>query len=328
MKVATNLQRAAILVKNLPKEQASKLIARLDAADLQPLFREIRHLHEQTSAALPQIINDFNRAAQALQQKADVGRGAFSDTIEGGPFEFLSETGDALRYQLLSGEHPKNIATVLAFLPPKHAVEILNLLEPSFRVSVLRRLCNSDRFVDEDVANLAFSLKSRLRKIENLQRAPRAGVQIASRLLSCTDSETREAVLQVLDQQDSEIAAQVKNSIFQFRDLVNLSSADIKSILNRVDTSLWAPALKIERPEVQHKVLENMAPGPRTMLKQEIAAIGPVDYQRAFRAQLTIVQTILNSLPESVSGQTAGPTTPATTHGSPGAPKKIIVRHR
>ncbi|MEZ6095766.1 MAG: hypothetical protein R3C03_16305 [Pirellulaceae bacterium] len=57
------------------------------------------------------------------------------------PFAFLINVAPDVTNELLRDEHPKNIAIVLANLPPQVANEQVKLLEPVLRVSVVKRIC-------------------------------------------------------------------------------------------------------------------------------------------------------------------------------------------
>ena len=216
-----------------------------------------------------------------------------SGSSDKSPFEFLAEVEDSIRFQILTGEHPAVIATVLSFLPTRAASETLNRFEPELRVTILRRMCQIESFDQQEVARLSAQLKSCLQNMLSGDRFRSGGVGIAKRLLSCADTETQESLIECLNQQDPELARELKQCIFQFSDLIRLSNTDVKMVLKWVDTALWAPALKNASPAIRKKVLLNMAVRPREILNREIQTIGNVELFAVNQAQSRIVATCI-----------------------------------
>lgn len=309
----TGSECAAILVKCLPKRSAARIVENLQAKDLQRLTRALRTLPKVTDNELQSVVGNFVSACQqktnasvdvtsvaksnlnANQADSTVDRAVSGvGTEDSNPFGFLIDATSKLRKRLLVNEHPLNTAIVLSFLPTDCAAETLNSLEPEARISVLRRLCEVDHYDSQDVSNLSLVLRSRIDKLNSGKQFNAKGVEIATRMLTCTDEDSQTQILEHLESESPELAYKLEESVFKFADLKSLPSPGIKLLLSHVDTSCWAPALKNSSLNLKMKILNNLAEAPRELLSQEIAELGPVDSLLAAQAQQKILETCLD----------------------------------
>ncbi len=199
----------------------------------------------------------------------------------------------AIRDHLLEDEHPQNIAIVLSSFPPELASTTMKSLDPVVRFSVLKRVCELDELDPEAVAQLSYALKLRYRKLMNKQQYNKSGVQSAAALLSCSDPETQEMLIALMNQSDPDLAEHLQRRVIKLEDLAELTGSEIKSVLRNVDTSCWAPALKKAPLAVQKTFLDNMGPRPAELLNQEMANIGDIDESMSELARKQIINVAL-----------------------------------
>ena len=294
MNQLNSLQLAAVVLKSLPSEQAALMAGHLDAPELSRLLKTARDTPEVSIADLEKTLEAFDEATRELQTLSEEPTVACHFGQAAVPlFDFLEETKLSLCLQLLNDEHPRNIAIVLAHLSPDKASDILQGLEAPMRVSVVKRLCESNIESDEAAAELKYALKLRLQKMVKLQTERNNGIDIAAKVLSCTSPGVQETLLARINQDDPDLARTLQDSVFLFDDLQKLSNEDVQTLLKTVDTSLWAPALRIANFATQTKVLKNLAEGPARIVNREIANIDRVDVETSEKAQQKIINGIL-----------------------------------
>ncbi len=303
------LKNAAIVLKSLPKKQAARIVSTLEPHEIQSVLEAMEQVDQIAAGDIESTMEKLDQAAGLLDEDGDSPAGLparfRSHPLPGcqgppqnpddgsQPFQFLQGIVPALCCQLLQDEHPQNIAIVLSWIDPGRASEILKNLEPANRVSVLRRLCEYNRTANSEVTELSYALKRRLKKLVSSENYCRRGVDTAANLLSCTDARTQADLLDYLNQSDPELAARLLNSVVHIADLQRMSDRDIKTLLQAVDTTCWAPALKPAALETRAKVLRNMAEAPAGLLSQEIANLGPVDELTSAQAQKAIINEAL-----------------------------------
>lgn len=300
-----SLHKAAIVLKSLPKVQAAKILSRLEPADLKTVFDALDSVDRISSGeicdALMDLESNYGRRStdemssvdsrQTLEPESSITHPARrAGEANYKPFAFVAEVEQAMRVKLLENEHPRHIADVISQLDSKVASEIVSGLEPALRVSVLRRVCSTEVPATEDLAQLSYALKLRLKKLLNQQKQPASQLDFAAELLSVSDENTRQQIIDHVEQQDPELATELKGSITQFSDLVSATDDEIRRLLASTDTALWAPALKNASLETRRKILDNMAERAASLLSAEISNFGPIDDLVAERAQQLVIQ--------------------------------------
>lgn len=297
-----SLTQAALVLKSLPKGEAAQLLSKLETEDIQAVVDESSRLDRTSPDDVLEALDRLSKEADELRRDEDRDRQILTQRIsvndssrtkdESGPFKFLVHLAANLRHELIQDEHPENIALVLMHLPTDLASDLLKRLEPPIQVSVVRRLCEVESPDKDQVFDLSFRLRMNLQK--RLKRSEsNSGVRLAAQLLSCSDNDTQEKVLEYINQLDPTLVNELQESIFLFQDLCLLDNADIQVILKHVDTSFWAPALKQASLKVREKVLGNLAPRVAELLSAEIAEIGPIDNQIAAHAQSQIINVCI-----------------------------------
>lgn len=293
------LHRAAVLIKCLPQRQASRLVLQLESAELQALYTRMRSVLEVPVADCVVAMKQFmagtiseNGTGEHKTISSASHRSRF-DTRLRGPFGFLLEASNSIRFQLVRNEHPRNVAVVLSFLPTDSASRLLRQFEANERVAILRRLCQIEKFEIPAVAELSKRLHEKLYKLIQAENFNRTGVDVASKLMSVVDSETRTVVLDALGQENQELGAAVQEHLLRFENIADLSDKEIKLVLDEVDTALWAPALVTASQTLKRKVLSNFNERPRSILKREIASIHLPDPGVVENAQLQIMLIVM-----------------------------------
>lgn len=298
MSTSESLRQAALVLKSLPKGEAARIMSKLEPAEIREVINESQNLEEPSLEEKLTLLNQLALEAETLRtnrpaERQDLNRqlreGFQSDEeVDAGPFRFLVHLSPELRKELLADEHPENVALVMMYLPSKIGSELLRNLDAPTQISALRRLCAFEDVAENQISDLAFNLKMRLQK--KLQRHEKqAGVQLAGHLLSCSDEDTRDHVLEYLNQLDPGLVDELQQSIFRFEDLQELDKVDLQIILKNVDTSFWAPALKGASLKVREKVLGSMAPQVARILSDEISGLHHVDSHVSNQAQTQIV---------------------------------------
>lgn len=298
MSNSESLRQAALVLKTLPKGEAARIMSKLEPAEIRKVLNESHQLEEPDLEETLTLLNQLALEAESLRTDSDFHRQQLNqqlregipadEYVDAGPFRFLIHLAPDLRRDLLADEHPENVALVMMFLPSYLGSDLLRNLDSPTQVSALRRLCAFEDVTEEQISDLAFNLKMRLQS--KLQRKEKlAGVQLAGHLLSCSDEETRDQVLEYLNQLDPGLVDELQQSMFRFEDLQLLDRLDIQVILKNVDTSYWAPALKGASLKVRAKVLGCMAPKVARILSSEIEALHSMDTHISNQAQMQIV---------------------------------------
>jgi flagellar motor switch protein FliG len=305
----SSLTQAAVVIKSLPRWQAASLLSRIRAEECVKLLEAVSQIDQVTSTQLAESLQKLRQDSFKLRS-AEPGAaldgpsmtpaverrkqaGSFADRAYQ-PFDYLINTDPRIRAQLLENEHPRNIGLILSSLPAEVASTCLAELDPVTRVSVIRRMCEQEEIDSSELNELNYILKLRHQKLFRRSKQKSAGIKVAVELLSYTDATTQQSILSLLEQTEPELAQQLEFNSFTLDDLVEMSDQEIKSLLAKVDTSCWAPALKRAGFPLQQKVLNNMAVGPRKLLSQQMAELQDIDPVLEKQAHRKIIKEALN----------------------------------
>ena len=111
-------------------------------------------------------------------------------------------------------------------------------------------------------------------------------------ILNLVDRSSEKAIIETLEEDDPELAEEIKKRMFVFEDIVMLDDRAIQKVLREVDTQELAKALKSVDTEVQDKIFRNMSKRAASMLKEDMEYMGPVRLKDVEESQQKIVSVI------------------------------------
>ena len=285
------IHRAAVLIKSLSKDQARKLLCQLEPDELQKVFHRMRSLGEISPQQKQVAIQSFVSATENHTSNVPP---RLQDAKRSLPFEHLRDSSATLVFDLLKDEHPKDVAITLTYLPARLAADTLSYFDPNARLIVLRRLCRLQSVDLTKVNTLSKQMESKLSRAIDLKVDQELGMDVATRLLSCTDPFTRSKILDELDQHDPKLSQEIQQQVLCFHDLLSWDDKQIQKVLPWIDTSLWAPAIKTVGQALQRKILLCFAEKPRTLLQRELSMLDSIDGIVAEHARNEIVRAIVS----------------------------------
>lgn len=321
--------QAALVLNALPTMQAAKVIARLEPNDIKSVLDVVTKLGSPSAAQLKNAVNRLANESVALKRidSDDVRPNDATDRMDEAlqnapsvldeqdlnqPFDFLVDMLPEIRSHLLEDEHPRNIATVLSLLPPQIASATMKSFDDPLRISVLRRMCELEEVTREEIVELRFAIRQRLKKFLRSRDSDNVGVDSAIKMLSCSDRDTQESMLTHFEQVDPDLANKLKGSLIEIEKLETLLDKEIRLLLSIVDTSNWAPALKNASTTLQLRILGCMAKPVAKLLQQEIDELGAVDQELEDACRQNIIQVVLQlvrdgkiNLPQQAGQRTA-----------------------
>jgi flagellar motor switch protein FliG len=215
------------------------------------------------------------------------------------PFEFLRRADPRQVLSFIADEHPQTIALVLAYMTPDQAAMVMSGLAEDLQRDVAMRLAVMDRTSPEVVAHVEQMLERKLSSVlQPSELSSVGGVQSLVDILNRSDRATERLILEGLENNDSELADEVRQRMFVFEDIAGLDDRSIQLVLRQVDSKELAVALKGVRAEVRTAITRNMSERAGTNLVEEIALLGAVRLKTVEEAQGAIVR-VVRALEES-----------------------------
>ena len=193
---------------------------------------------------------------------------------------------------LIKDEHPQTIAIILLHLKTPVASDVIANLPDDIKTDVSVRLVTLEKvnadIVDEVNEVFKEILKNKKSSVANIS----GGVDRLAEILNQTDEISSELILSEIEETDAEMAAQIKQKMFVFEDLVLVDDRGFQKLLRKIETVELATALKAASDEIKDKVYKNMSERAGAMLQEEIEDLGPVRMTEVVDAQLAITSII------------------------------------
>jgi flagellar motor switch protein FliG len=306
----SDIRNAAILLMTLPEEEASELMAKLDAKQVELVSIEIARTHLIPAEEQERVIKEFAEAnptmigrggglelAISLIQKALGTHAAdalknIRESIEATPFGFLRHVDSQNLLTYIIDEHPQTIALIMSHLPPNFGAEILAGLPESRRLSVVRRIAKMGRTNPDIIREVEKGLERRMSSVMSQSFENAGGVGAVAEMLNVSDRATERALMDSLAQEDRELVEEIRRLMFVFEDIGRFSDKDIQTVLKNVETSQWAMALKGASDMLKEKVLKNMSERAAETLREEMEYLGPAKRSVVEAKQQEIVDVI------------------------------------
>jgi flagellar motor switch protein FliG len=208
------------------------------------------------------------------------------------PFDFARKTDPAQLLNFIQHEHPQTIALILAYLHPEQAAVILSALPGESQVEVAKRLAILDRTSPEVLEEIEATLEKKLSSFATQDFTMAGGLETAVSILNRVDRSTEKTIMEALEEDDPELAEEIKKRMFVFEDIVTLDDRSIQRVLREVDSRELALALKAASEEVAERIYKNMSKRAAEMMKEDIEYMGPVRLRDVEEAQQKIVSII------------------------------------
>jgi len=209
------------------------------------------------------------------------------------PFAFIKKCDPAQVIDLLQREMPQTIAVVLSFLEVNMAALLLKYFPGDMQVEIARRISIMDRVETETIREIERTLEKKLFVMKHEDTLSYSGgVESIVEIIISADRVTEKQIIEKLEDEDPELAEEIKKRLFVFSDIVMLDDRAIQKVMREVDSLVLAKALKNANVEVQNKIFRNLSKRAAAMLKEEMEYMGPIRLSDVEDAQSKIVSII------------------------------------
>ena len=307
-------RKAAALLITLGKERSAEVLRHLSDDDIERLTWEISAMGELQPEQRKEVIGEFQYAAVARnvislggfefaeellrlalgEDKATELIDRLSATSPTVPFGFLRHLNVQQLVNFLGNEHPQTIALLLSFLQAEKAAQVLSTLSAEMAADVAQRIALMDRANPEIVTEVEAVLRRKLSAVLQPAREQQSvgGLDVLVNLLKKSSRMTEKTIIEALEDNEPDLAEQVKKRMFVFENVALLDDKSIQRILREVEVKDLSLALKATPETVKDAILRNMSTRASAMLREDMEATGPVRLRQVEEAQSRIVEVI------------------------------------
>ncbi|MFT4539852.1 MAG: flagellar motor switch protein FliG [Planctomycetota bacterium] len=311
----TGPQKVAAFLLALDKETSSKVMRGLDPkvvadvaeamTELDPeicsaeavdgLFVELARTIFQRTGVRPQDKFELHDMLKTTFGEDEAER-VLADIIDRRrkeqPFSFIERVPSQNVVRVLADESPPVVALVLSHLSPNLSSEVLTAFTPDESLDIVRRMTTIVPPGTDTMLAIADGLMERLSRISSgpPPRARDDSLKTVADLLNFSGGETEKVVMEGLEKNDEEVAAEVRDFMFTWDDLGSIDKRAMQKILASVDTRTLAMSLKASPPLVEANIMDNLSQRVREMVldERELAGSVPISEVHAARGEIMI----------------------------------------
>lgn len=300
-------QKAAVLMLALGEEHASRLFARMHEDEIRDLSHAMSQLGTISAQAVEEVCDEFS----AHLGKAGHLVGSFESTERlllktlppdrvsqimeeiRGPagrtmWDKLGNVNETVLANYLKNEYPQTVAVVLTKVKPDHAARVLSMLPEGFAMEVVMRMLRMENVQKEALEGVERTLKMEF--MSNLARSTRRDAhEMMAEIFNGLDRQAEGRIMAALEERSRESAERIRALMFTFDDLKRLDATGLQVLLRSVERERLTLALKGAAEEMRELFFRNMTERAAKLLRDDIAALGPVRLKDVDEAQAGIV---------------------------------------
>ena len=308
----TGRQKAAIFLVSLGSDVSSEVFKHLREDEIEQLTFEIARLDKIKPEDKDGVLEEFQEMMMAQEfisqggidyarevleralgtQKAIDIVNRLTSSLQVRPFDFIRRTDPSHLLNFIQGEHPQTIALILAYLDSQKSALILAELPHNVQADVSRRIAEMKRTSPDVLREVERVLERKLSTLASEDFTQAGGIDTVVEILNNVDRGTEKIIIEALEEEDPELAEEIKKRMFVFEDIVLLDDRSIQKVLREVDTQELAKALKGVDNEVQEKIFRNMSKRAASLLSEDMDFMGPIRLRDVEEAQQKIVNII------------------------------------
>ena len=280
----SGLQKVAILFSVLGESLALNLLKDLDKTEIRKIRAAMRGVAQVAFTVKKQVMEEFYFAfvSEKFQENDE------SDEPKK-PFAFLEDLTDEQVIAMLTTETPRVIAISIAQLPGEKRMKVLSRIDEEVKGRVLLNIGNLNDIPLEAVVQIANRLQKKAKQLPKTVAFSRGGGKDLADILGSMDPEEEELFMTNLEQENPEMAEEVKRYRITFDTIFEIFPDNLlRDLMNAVDLDAVAMALKGMDQTISDRVV-GILPKKKQAMYEPVE--GAVPKREVENARKSIVQS-------------------------------------
>lgn len=307
----TGEEKAAILLLSLDEDLAASVMKNLRPSEIRRLGKQMSRVSNIPAETIGSVAKEFCTMAKELGGMITVRDGApknlmvkalgekdaetIINQVDSGTFDNpiidkLHEIDPKVMAEFTRTEHPQTIALIMVHLKPEKAAQVLEHFSPAIQYEITKRMATLKSVPREFIEEVAKTLEKEL-ITGNSSDLQMGGVQVIADILNRMNRSTENGIMTSLEDSDPELAAQIRNFMFSFEDVLKLDDKSLQELMKDVSAEDLSRALKLVDEGQRDKIFKNMSKRGAEMLKEEISLMPPIRLSEVEASQRKIVET-------------------------------------
>jgi flagellar motor switch protein FliG len=299
---ASKFKRAAQFMVLIGSDEASKILSRLDPAQIQAMSKEIVTIKSISAEEAEAVLQEFRsllspaygysgsssggvEEARRLLYAAfghEKGEAMLLKAVPGAnenPFDFLSDFSGEQLALLFRDESPAACAMVFSRLPSKLSAAVLANTGKAKKLEIVKRIAHLKETSPEVIERAAAALKEKARHFGRSDIT--AGEQIDGKgvltaILKHSGADFSGRLLDGLEENDPTLSREMKDRLYTLEDVANAADRPIQEKLRNMDDREIALLLRGRSEAFTQKIMWNLSTVRAERVKEESEIMGPV----------------------------------------------------
>jgi flagellar motor switch protein FliG len=304
----TGTEKAAIFLFYMGEEYTSMVFNKLRSEEISKIACAMAKIDEISPEALNAVRDEFSLLFEDTDRLLVGGENFLKNVIAKSiskenataifkelekskreqPFKWSRNINISTLTGYLQSEHPQTIAMVLANLPPEISAKIMVALPEEKKGDLALRIAQLGQIPEEVIREVDEAIKNELGSIAT-GKAKGGGIRVLADILNNVDKATEDTVMEIIEEEQEEMAAEIRKLMFVFEDLITVDDRGIREILKKIESSQLTLALKTASDDLNKKILGNLSTRVAEMLLEDLEVMGPVRLSEVEQAQQEIV---------------------------------------
>ncbi|WP_247881418.1 flagellar motor switch protein FliG [Skermanella sp. TT6] len=292
----------------LGEEHATKLFTHMDDEEIRELSQTMANLGTVSANIIERLFVEFAEQisstgslvgtyesterllmkvldSEKVNQIMEDIRGPAGRTM----WDKLANVNETVLANYLKNEYPQTVAVVLSKIKGEHAARVLAQLPESFAMEVVMRMLRMESVQKEVLDDVERTLRTEF--MSNLARTSRRDAhEMMAEIFNNLDRNTESRFLAALEERNRDSAERIKALMFTFEDLSKLDPSGVQTLLRVVDKPKLGLALKGSSETLRDLFFTNMSERAAKIMREDMAAMGPVRLRDVDEAQMYMVQ--------------------------------------
>jgi flagellar motor switch protein FliG len=303
----SGIEKAALFMLSLSEEHAEQMFDAMGDDEIRELSQCMANLGSASSEVVERLYVDFAEqisstgslvgtpeSTERLLSKV-LGGERVTQIMEDlrGPagrtmWDKLAKVNEHVLANYLKNEYPQTVAVIITKIRPDHAARVLAAFPETFSLEVINRMLGMEAVQQDVVDDIERTLRTEF--MQNLARTQRRDShEMVAEIFNGLDRVTEKQFMTMLEERNQDAAEKIRKLMFTFDDLGAINPTGIQAILRAVDKDKLGTALKGASDILSGLFFDNMSERAGKILKEDMAALGPVRMRDVEEAQAEIV---------------------------------------
>lgn len=307
-------KKAAILLLALGEDHAAEVMKNLEESEIQQVGYYMTRFTDVSPEELNAVLEEFY--VKASMQDDGVGVNASSDFVKNalvkalgadkardfvdnfkahqneGALESLKFMDPKVIAGYIRQEHPQTVALIAAHLTDvEQASLVIKDLPENLQADVVYRMAGIETIPPGVLSELDDVLSEEMKNATAMGTKV-GGVESVAEILNTMDKATETRILATIEENNPDLAEQIRELMFTFDDLVLIDNTQMAEVIREVGHDDLLLSLKTASSSVKELMYESVSGRNAERLREELETMKPVKVTDVEAAQQRIIQVI------------------------------------